>query len=82
MFLSLSKIEALQERAGAMFALFTYVSQCLVPCDNITGKNAKVLYGFKIDINMLYHFICCFFFFWCFLQRCGEERMAYVTFKV
>ena len=24
-----------------------------------------------------------FFFFWCFLQRCGlQERMAYVTLKV
>lgn len=69
MFLFLSKIEALQERAGAMSALFTYVSQCLVPYDNITGKNAKVLYGFKIDINMLYHFICCFFFFLVFSSK-------------
>lgn len=58
MFLSLSKIEALQERTGAVFALFTYVSQCLVPYDNITGKKAKVLYGYKIDISVLYHFIC------------------------
>ena len=64
MFLSLSKIEALQERTGAVFALFTYVSQCLVPYDNITGKKAKVLYGYKIDISVLYHFICfCWFFF-------------------
>ena len=70
MFLSLSKIEALQERAGAV-CLVHICFPVLVPDDNITGKKAKVLYGYKIDINVLYHFICCccFFFFLVFSSK-------------
>ena len=38
-----------------------------VPYDNLTGKNAKVSCGYKIDIKVLYHFICCCSFFFLFL---------------
>lgn len=53
MFLLLCKIEALQEKAGAVFVLFRTISQCLAPYAILVSENAKMLYGCKFGIDVL-----------------------------
>lgn len=73
-----------RERAGAMFILFTNVSQCLALYDSIASEDAKVLNGYKVLMCFPIFFVAvCVFACVFFIQGCGlEEGIACINFEV